>query len=336
MKFQFILSGAILVIAILVHPAGATPLGTPGTHGLDFAFTFTNVPAPAQAAATKAAHRISNLLTVGTGIANQTIDVTLEHANLGAGVLGDASPVYSTDTSHNTAPGFLRRVVPNEKAVTGVDTNGTAPDVVIRMTNEAETFSYTDPIGPDDFDYETIIVHEITHSMGFVESITEDGDDGLNGLTTPGNFSVWDQYIGDSTGVLIDGTTFMTDAARWNTAKVGGTGAVPPNGNGLYFYGPNAVAANGGNPIPLFSANPWVEGSSGGGHMDSQFYGELQRIMNHARPSGPDKRAFSPEELGMMVDIGYRAVVIPEPSTAILMLFAACAAFVRRRKGTEI
>ena len=72
-------------------------------------------------------------------------------------------------------------------------------------------------------------------------------------------------------GVIINGSNFRLDEARWDAASIGGT-------DGLYFYGANAMAANGGNPLRLFSPDPWDSGSSAS-HLDSTFYTSEEYLM---------------------------------------------------------
>ena len=101
--------------------------------------------------------------------------------------------------------------------------------------------------------------------------------------------------MADSTGPLIDGMTFALDGTKWDVASVGGPGAVPLNGDGLYFNGPNANAAN--NPIPIFSPDPWEEGSSGS-HTDDGWYdgssmARPKLLMNNETITGPGVRTLS-------------------------------------------
>ncbi len=174
-------------------------------------------------------------------------------------------------------------------------------------------------------------IHEITHALGFASGILQSGQDTYSTLI--GNPSIWapfDQFVGDSTGALIN-SSFELNTSRWNTASVGGTGAA-----GLYFLGANAVAANGGDPVFLFSPTLWIGGSSGS-HLDTDFYtgtnGTPLYMMNHegAVPEGLDIRQYQPVEIGMLRDIGY-TLFIPEPSSALMGMLGINALLLRRRR----
>ena len=150
-------------------------------------------------------------------------------------------------------------------------------------------------------------IHELTHTLGFVSDIFEDGSSFFD---PPGVASIWapfDEFVADSTGAIINNSTFILNSTRWDAASVGGTGPV----NGLLFNGPNATAANGGNPVPLYSPSTWEEGSSGS-HTDTDFFTSANTQLMNSEPSildGLDIRTLSPIELGMLQDIGYTLLV---------------------------
>jgi hypothetical protein len=171
---------------------------------------------------------------------------------------------------------------------------------------------------PGEQDLISTAMHELTHAIGFSSDILQNGDSGFG--DTPGNPSAWspfDQWVGDNTGVaIIDGATFALDGSRWNTASIGGSPAA-----GLRWIGANALAAVGGNPIYLYSPDPW-DGGSSGSHLDTDFYtGADAKMMNHSGVvDGLDIRVWSALEIGMLKDIGYSRIGVPEPSAVVLLL----------------
>lgn len=186
---------------------------------------------------------------------------------------------------------------------------------------------------PGEIDMVSTAIHEIVHTLGFSSSILESGiDDYGTPLGTPSIWQPFYQFVGDSNGALIN-SSFELDLARWNDASIGGTGAA-----GLYFLGANAVAANGGNPVFLFSPTTWNDGSSGS-HLDSDFYdgtnGNEFNMMNHEASvyDGLDIRQFNNIEIGMLIDIGYTNL-IPEPSPLLLGIAGTgFLALLRRRRS---
>ncbi len=135
-----------------------------------------------------------------------------------------------------------------------------------------------------------------------------------------------------STGSIISGVTFALNQARWDVASVGGTGPI----NGLLFNGPNAVTANGGQIVSLYSPTTWNDGSSGS-HLDTDFFtGANFQMMNHAASvsEGLDIRTLSAIEIGILKDIGYTQAV-PEPSAGLFWVIGLLGMCGRRLRNNR-
>ncbi|NNL85357.1 MAG: hypothetical protein HKP27_06870, partial [Myxococcales bacterium] len=221
-----------------------------------------------------------------------TIQVAVTSENSGTGALASAGPEFFGFFQN----GFGNRGVPGTKILGGADANNADPDASLTI-DFGYDWDFDDTVGALSFDFKSTIMHELTHAIGFLSTINEDGTNLFSPLQTAGTPAEWipfDQFVGDATGVLIDPITFALDVARWNAASVGGTGA----GNGLFFWGPNAMAAHGG-PVPLYSPNPWQDGSSGG-HLDDEFFDPEALLMESSTLPGASARSFSAVEAGML------------------------------------
>jgi hypothetical protein len=113
----------------------------------------------------------------------------------------------------------------------------------------------------------------------------------------------------------------------WDMGKVGDWG--PGGSEGLFFDGPNAVAANGGHLVTLYTPSEWNQGSSVS-HLDPSI-GEM--MMTPFTGTGTRTHDYSAVEIGILTDLGY-VPAVPEPETYSMMLagLATCAWIVRRRK----
>ncbi len=215
--------------------------------------------------------------------------------------------------------GFVHGVIPS-KILGRADSNGTDADgrLEVFFFGGGDIFTYaTDPseAGADDvIDFQAVIIHELVHTLGFTSAANADGsDDSGNGLTTPGTWTVFDQFLSDVDGNrLIDGdsnslTAFQMDvsASGWPTHSTGGKG---PSA-GLFFDGPIATAVHGGR-VPLYSpATFGLESSIS--HLDSEgFPGEssafspLTHLMSHATVDNTVPQELTLVEKAILADIG--------------------------------
>ena len=154
--------------------------------------------------------------------------------------------------------------------------------------------------------------HEFTHALGFANGINEAGADpfGNGNNLIPGNWAKYDQFLVNAGGArIIDGTTFLTNQATWDAAKT----------TAVFFDGTNARAANGGNPVDLYTPSPYNDGSSIG-HLNTSNPAYATSMMKHDRDFGPEARTYSAIEVGMLTDLGYSVTAVPEPASVALML----------------
>lgn len=215
-------------------------------------------------------------------------------------VTGRYSPLSSTlatagsDFVKRGGNGLLPTVV-QEKIQTGRDANGSAADGAIDW-NFGHSWGYGDSMTMDQYDFQSIAMHEMVHTLGFVSNTVEPNSN------TGSLWSVYDGHLASNTGEKA-----VTSDYRWNAALrpnlTGGNG-------GLYFNGPNAVAANSG-PVPLHTPNPWALGGSVS-HLGARVSGG-QTLMKSVYRVGPGVRDLGDVELAILRDIGYQ-VTAPNPA----------------------
>lgn len=187
-------------------------------------------------------------------------------------------------------PGFHPTVVQN-KILTGVDANGPEPDAVL-TANFAEPWAFGGDVPGDAYDFTSVVMHELLHALGFLSAT---GD-----LPDPDRH--WNTY--DSFLRAPDGTPLIDEAfglrPQFLANLTGGNG-------GLFFAGPNAMAAYGG-PVPVFTPDPWASPSRSLSHVN-KLPGYL---MEPFYQFGPGVRVISPVEIAMLRDLGY--TVNPPPA----------------------
>lgn len=233
-------------------------------------------------------------------------------------VTGEFSP-FSGQLASATSPmissraGFFPTVVQN-KIITGVDVNGPTADGTITW-NFANPWAYTGSANSGVYDFQSVAMHELMHTFGFLSAVTEPGSN------TDTTWTTFNRFLVTSGGTAVIGSDFTWNPA-YDTNLVGGDG-------GLYFGGPAAIAAYGG-PVPLYTPNPWQAGSSVSHLNDASFVGRNKQLMIARVSTGTGLKTLSTIETGILTDLGYTTSTAPGGS-AVLMI----GLFVIRRRRTR-
>ncbi|MCA8996834.1 MAG: VCBS repeat-containing protein [Planctomycetaceae bacterium] len=210
-----------------------------------------------------------------------------------------------SNTAETFTAGFGSEVI-RTKVLTGMDLNGATVDGTVDV-NWGQPYEVSlDPMDVDgsEIDFVSTMVHEFTHAMGFASLIFQDGTDEWSTQPgNPGSWSAFDQFITNASETPVINASFELSSAVWANS-VGGNSA---NGNGLFFNGPNAKAANGGNPVGLFTPTTWSDGSSVS-HTDDENPALAGTMMLSATFAGLGAREYTSIEMGIMMDLGYSFV----------------------------
>ncbi len=221
----------------------------------------------ARAALQAAADRLAALIVrEGPRPVTITYSITVENAP-------DSNQLGTGGSPKMYTPGgavFVDTVV-QHKILTGVDQNGTDLDGQIWF-NSSRAWSFDDTPGPSEFDFQSVALHELVHTLGFSSTFGSE--------TSYGVRSTLDGYLVDSTGAKV-----FDSQGNW------------VKGGYVYFDGPNAVAAY-GEPVPMY-----VDGS----HLDS--FEITGKVMNPATPPGVRRVNLSAIEIGILKDLGYTIAV---------------------------
>lgn len=290
--------------------AGASAGALVNEGAIKFAFNYTTGSdlwtVDRRAALEQAAARFNSYLLVNQPV-TLTYDVSATNSP-GDGTLATAGSGLSS-----SAPGFWRTVVQN-KLISGVDSNGATADGEIDW-NFGYQWALGDSVGSTEYDLTTVALHELMHSFGFMSYV------GAAGSNTGRAWTVYDSFISTS-----NGTRAIRPDYTWNTAfdanLTGGNG-------GLYFAGVDAVTAYGAL-VPLYTPNPWEDGSAISHLDDATFTGSDRNIMNAQLATGPGLRIPTAIELGILKGIGYTVINVPVPGGSALAIIGFI--FLRRMR----
>lgn len=217
--------------------------------------------------------------------------VTLTYNVTGINTPGNNTLATAYVYYSSSGAGFYDGVV-QKKILTGVDANGSAADGLV-VWNFAYPYAYGDSeaIPNNSYDFTSVAMHELMHTLGILSAM-----EGPTNANT--NWLAYDRFL-----VTADGARVVNDNYAINSAYLANfTGS---NG-GIYFGGPNAVAAYGG-PVPLYTPSTWSSGASLS-HLDEGNVGGDDQIMNAWLYYGPAPREVGAVELGILKDLGYTIV----------------------------
>ena len=299
---RLLFKALVLAVAMLAAPAQAA---------ITFSFNYTDVGVGFNDATFGAARRAS-LEQTGTLLSNifpsytATITMDVDGSNTEDSTLAAAGSNYNSATASTCAAGYNRGDV-GTKILGGVDPAPGMADGTVTVNFQDVMWDLDDSVDGALFDFKSTMLHELLHAAGFSASIMPNGTDGCTqAAPTAGGWNPFDQHLGNTTKNFIN-ASFVIDTAAWNAAVTGGAGNA-----GVLWRGSNGVAANAGNPIPIFSPNPYQEGSSIS-HMDDDFYTATALLMEAATGAGPGVRTLAAIELGIMQDIGFIQTTPPPP-----------------------
>ncbi|MDA7977597.1 MAG: hypothetical protein MPJ50_02365 [Pirellulales bacterium] len=229
----------------------------------------------------------------------------------GSGFLASAGPFFFT------TPGFTNGLL-FQHAKSGIDPTGLVPDAQATVDFG---WNWNDDLGApalNEFDLFSVLLHEITHTMGYLSLLDASG----NGAGSGDVFSVYDSFLERGNGTqLFSGTNFVGNASDLTSGD-------------LFFDGPESRALNNNQRLEIFAPNPFDDGSSVS-HLDGTTHPNA--LMNPAIASGVAKRVFSSEDLGVLSDIGWTLKAIPEPSTMTIWgVLGATAIWARYRRRRPV
>ena len=178
------------------------------------------------------------------------------------------------------------------------------PEVLIQFNFNFDYYAGTGQAPGGTIDLETIALHEVTHGLGFLGLVDENGDSRLEDCEAgTSGFAVFDTFaVRGSTGQSLFGGTppaFLGTVADITTRDV-------------LFEGPQALDGyNFLNEYPgIYAPFTFREGSSMA-HLDTGRIAFGPVVMEHAIPSATEIREYAGAEIGVLRDLGYTAAADP-------------------------
>ena len=186
-------------------------------------------------------------------------------------------------------------------ALHGSDLNSGAPDMYITYNSQFTWYYPTSGTVPSgQYDLMSVVLHEIAHGLNFsgtMSSVDETASGPATwGMGSPVYPNIYDYYMRDNSGnqlintaVYANGSTALGSAVRSDS---------------IWFYGTNAMAANGAR-VKMYAPSTWSSGSSYS-HLDyATFSGGANRLMVYAISDGVATHDPGVVTKGLFKDFGW-------------------------------
>jgi hypothetical protein len=276
--------------------------------------TYTGFSAPAKAAFARAVATWSHTVRSSVPI---VVDAKLTDFGATSDQLGGAGPHSFWGVQGQVA--FPQALA---NARDGVDHFPADPDIDAEFAANSNLFYYgADPAGirtaactipPDTtpttgscYDFESIVLHELGHGLGFLGTGTVTGGAGSYGLEDPSSATTT-PLVYDLFTETADGTAIL------NYPKNSTQLATALTGNDLYWDGGNGASADRGRQPRLFAPSTWLEGSSYSHLSDASYpMGDADSLMTPYAEAGDAFRDPGEVMLGMFRDMGWVTPQLP-------------------------
>ena len=272
------------------------------TQAATFSVTYTGFTADFQAAIQRAVDTWAGLLTSPIPIRVEALFVAKANPN----VLASAGPVFlwqlrsgATPCGQPGATCFIAGDALADKLV-GSDLNPGGADIQIEVNSNFTNWYTGTGIAPaDQFDVESVVLHELGHGLNFIalasyDAATQQGTSTVSGTGTSG---IYDQVLFDAPtagNLLVDMIVYPSPSvALGNLLK----------GNGLYFGDARTDANNGGARARIYAPATYNAGSSISHLDEATFNGTQSALMTFAFAPGELARTPGTVACGIMQDM---------------------------------
>lgn len=264
--------------------------------------TYNSFTPQAQAAFQQAVNIWASLIN-----STVTINVTANWTPLGPGVLGSAGPNNFFSDFPNAPVANRWYPVGLANSLAGTDLDPGFSDITANFSSNFGGWYFGTDGNPGlgQYDFVSVVLHELGHGLGFIGSLDVDDGSGFTECTGTAGLGCWG--FGGTPLIFDQFAENGSDQQLINTGLFPNPSAALANqltSNNIFFDGPNTRTANGGGPAKLYTPNSWQPGSSFS-HLDEIFNGTPNALMTFSLNNGESAHNPGPVTLCMFQDMGW-------------------------------
>ncbi len=229
------------------------------------------------------------------------IEVNADWAALGSGILGSAGAVsYFRDfPGAPVANTWYPVALANRLRGSDLDPNDVDVDARFNSSFSSWYFGTDGNTPPGQYDFVSVVLHELGHGLGFVGSMRVGGSCGGGrgcwGAGTAYPF-IYDRFAENGSGQSLIDTNLYPNPSAALAAQL--------TSENIYFDGPATRAANNSMRAKLYAPSTWQQGSSYS-HLDEIYNNTENALMTYSIGTAESIHNPGPIMFGMFEDMGW-------------------------------
>ncbi|GEM_PF-4268213 len=242
-----------------------------------------------------------------TIVSSVTIEVEANFEDLGATTLGSAGSnfVYRNFANAPFADTFYPAALANALAGTDLNTDPDGHDINASFSSTRSDWYFGTDENPafSQFDFVSVVLHELGHGLGFSGSGSSDGTSGEWGIGTTGQPQIYDRFVVNNANQrVLDQTSPSAALHSYLTSDQ------------LFIDGANTVTANGNSNASIYAPDPFDQGSSYS-HWGESFNGSDDDLMTFSITNGDANHLIGPVTRAFFRDMGWQLNQVTAPTT---------------------
>ena len=241
---------------------------------------------------------------------NQTIEVDACWVVLPSNILGSAGALAYDYNFPNAPVANTWYPIAVANGIAGEDRAPGVSDIVANFNSNYSNWYFGTDGNPanNQYDFTTVILHEVGHGLGFSGSMRVDNETDTTvswggGTNMPISY---DRFTENGSNQALINTALFPNNSAALTAQV--------TSGDIFFDGPEASAANGNSPVELYSPSSWNQGSSYS-HLGESYNGTNEALMTYSLSQGEVQHNPGPVIRAMLNDMGWNATASSATAT---------------------